>query len=59
MVDMSEYKNKKVKIDLDNGFYYSGLVLTLGEDYISIRDKNDKLVFVNIKNIVSIREVGE
>ena len=46
-----------MKIDLDNGQYYAGLVLSSGEDYIKIRDKNDKLVFVNLKNVISIREV--
>jgi len=57
-MEVKEYEGKKVKIDLDNGQYYAGLVLSSGEDYIKIRDKNDKLVFVNLKNVISIREVS-
>jgi len=57
-MEVSEYDGKRVKVDLTNGQYYSGLVLSAGEDYIKIRDKNDKLVFINLKNVISIREVG-
>jgi len=58
-MEVNEYIGKKVKIDLINGQYYSGLVLSAGEDYIKIRDKNEKLVFIVLKNIISIREVSE
>ena len=58
-MEVNEYVEKKVKIDLNNGQYYSGLVLSSGENYIKIRDKNDKLVFINLINVVSIRETGE
>jgi len=57
-MEVDEYIGKKVKIDLVNGQYYAGLVLSSGEDYIKIRDKNEKLVFIILKNIISIREVG-
>jgi len=57
-MEVNEYINKKVKVDLTNGQYYSGLVLSASEDYIKIRDKNDKLVFINLKNVISIREVS-
>jgi len=55
---MDEWINKRVKIDLDNNQYYKGLVLSVGEDYISIRDINDKLVYISLKNIRSIKEVS-
>ena len=55
-MEVSEYINKKVKVDLNNGQYFSGLVLSAGEDYIKIRDKNDRLVFINLKEVISIRE---
>ena len=55
---MDEYINKEVKIDLDNGMYYRGKVLSVGNDYISIRDIRDKLVYINLKNVVSIKGVG-
>lgn len=54
---MDEYKGKEVKIDLDNKMYYRGIVLSTGTDYISIRDINGKLVYINLKNVVSIKEV--
>ena len=57
-MEVSEYINKKVKVDLNNGQYFSGLVLSAGEDYIKIRDKNDSLVFINLQNVISIREVS-
>lgn len=57
-MEVSECVNKKVKIDLDSKIYYSGLVLSVGEDYIKIRDKRDEIVFISLKNIVSIREVS-
>ena len=58
-MEVNEYLNKKVKVGLINGYYYEGLVLSAGEDYIKLRDKFDKLVFVNLKNVISIVEVGE
>lgn len=57
-MEVGEYVGKRVVVDLNNGFFYTGIVLSAGEDYIKIRDKNDKLVFINLTNVVSIREVG-
>jgi len=57
-MEVNEYVGKKVKVDLTNGQYYAGWVLSSGEDYIKIRDKNDKLVFIVLKNVISIREVS-
>jgi hypothetical protein len=56
---MDEYIGKEVKIDLDNKMYYRGKVLSAGIDYISIRDINDKLVYINLKNVISIKEVSK
>jgi len=58
-MEVNEYVGKKVKIDLINSQYYSGIVLSAGDDYIKIRDKNEKLVFIVLKNVISIREAGE
>jgi len=55
---MDEYVGKEVKISLDNKMYYRGIVLSVGTDYISIRDIRDKLVYINLKNVVSIKEMG-
>jgi len=57
-MEVSEYVGKTIKVDLDNGWYYRGLVLSCGEDFIKIRDLNDKLVFISLKNVVSIKEVN-
>lgn len=56
---VSEYVGKEVKVDLDNGLYYKGLVLSFGEDFLTMRDKNNKLVYISLKNVVSIREVSK
>lgn len=56
-MELSEYDGKRVKIELRNGFYYKGLVLSSGEDYIKIRDKEDKMIFIRVDNIVFIKEV--
>ena len=56
-MELNEYIGKKVKIDLTNGQYYAGFVLSSGDDYVKIRDKNDKLVFLRLDNVISIREV--
>lgn len=56
---MDEYVGKEVKIDLDNKMYYRGIVLSVGEDYIKLRDIKDKLIFINLKNVVSMREVSK
>jgi len=58
-MEVNEYINKKVKVDLDNGYYYKGLVLSFGDEFISIRDFNDKLVYINLKNVISIKEVDQ
>ena len=39
--------------------YYRGYVISVGTEYIKIRDIHDKIVFINIKNIVSLKEVYE
>jgi small nuclear ribonucleoprotein (snRNP)-like protein len=57
-MEVNEYVGKKVKIDLVNGQYYSGKILSAGEDYVKIRDKNDNMVFVNLSHVISIKEVG-
>jgi sRNA-binding regulator protein Hfq len=55
---VSEFVNKVVKIDLDNGFYFKGRVKSFGDDYVVIVDINDKLVYITRKNITNLREVG-
>lgn len=56
-MDVSKYVGKFVKVDLSNGFYYSGEVLGFDEKFISLKDKNGKLVDISIEYITFIREV--
>ena len=55
---MDDWKNKKVKVILESGFYYRGLVVNQDEQYIYIKqDVNGREVGININFIVSIEEV--
>jgi len=58
-MEVSSYLGKRVKVDLENGFYYSGLVINVDSDSITIKDKTGKNVSIQIKIITFIREVGE
>jgi len=58
-MELIKYVSKYVKVDLKNGFYYSGLVLGINDGFISLKDKNGKLVDVSIDAISFIREVDE
>ena len=51
--------NMRVRINLDNNQYFRGLVLSEGEDYITIRDINDKTVYIRKEHIISMKEEGE
>ena len=57
-MDVSKYVGLYVKVDLSNGFYYSGKVTGVDEKFISLMDKNGKLVDISIEYITFIREVG-
>ena len=50
---------KKVKVSLKNGRYYKGLVLSQGDDFLTIRDLRDNIVHVRLDFISEIEEVGE
>ena len=55
----NDWINKRVKISLQNGFYYKGLVISEGDSYIKIRDIRDNLVFINFDAVISIEEVAK
>jgi len=56
-MEVGNYLGKYVKVDLENGFYYSGLVTNVDEDSLTIKDKTGKNVTILIKIITFIREV--
>ena len=58
-MEVSMYLNKYVKVDLENGFYYSGLVTNVDSDSITIEDKGGLNVSIQIKFITFIREVSK
>ena len=47
------------KIILDNGMHYTGLVLSVGDELIKIRDKYNNIVFIVINKISSIQEFND
>ena len=57
-MDLSVYKNRCVKIDTSNGYYYRGVVLSVDEDSVTFNDKNNKLITLKIVDIVNVREVS-
>ena len=55
----NEWLNKVVKVSLKNGFYFKGVVLTEGENYIIIRDLKNNKVHINFDSVVFIEEVNK
>lgn len=55
---LNECVGKRVKIVLRNGYYYSCLILSVGDEYVKIRDKNDTITFIVLEEI-NILEVKE
>lgn len=61
MNDNNDYKNligRQVKIVVTNGWYYKGVILSVGKDYLRLRDFNDKTCMINL-NAISMLEVHE
>ena len=58
-MDMSEWVGEKVKVSLSNNkFYYKGTVLSVGEDFIKVRDFKDTIVLISIDKISIIEGWG-
>lgn len=56
-MDLSKYgAGSKVRVDLTNGFYYRGLVISSRRDSITIIDKKGKLVTLSEDSILFLRE---
>jgi len=51
------YVGKWVKIDISNGYYFSGKIIDSDENSITLRDKNNRLVTLKIDDILNVREV--
>lgn len=57
-MDLSKYKNKYVRIDLANGYFYEGYVLNCDENSLELKDKKGNLVSIKESVISFIREVN-
>jgi len=56
-MELEKYVNKRVKVDLSNGFYYEGVVLSCDDNSICIKDKFGKTVDISSNIIIFIKEV--
>jgi ASC-1-like (ASCH) protein len=57
MTDYKELINKRVKIYLKKeNIIFSGRVLSVGDTYLKIYDKFEKMVYIPLDNISSIEE---
>jgi len=56
-MNLVKYVDRYVRIDLTNGFYYQGLVLSVDGDSLELKDKNGNLVTVSATMVNFIREV--
>jgi len=56
-MELRKYIRKYVKVDILNGFYYEGEVISADDDSISLIDKFGKQIDIAINQIAFIREV--
>ena len=55
-LNLDDFLNKYCKIILSNQMHYTGFVLSVGNDYVKIKDKYGAEVFIVIEQICSIQE---
>jgi len=58
-MELDKYIDRKIKIILKNNFTYVGKVLSSGEDFVKIKDKYQKIVFISINEIKVVEEVND
>lgn len=58
-MELINYVGLKVKIILNNNYYFIGKVLSADDASLDLKDIKDKLVSVSKESICSIQEVGE
>lgn len=57
-MELSVYVNRRVKVDISNGYYYSGQVLSVDSEFLTLEDFKGRLVTLSISDIKNIREVS-
>lgn len=54
-MDINEWSGKKVRVSLKSGLYYKGLVLSIGDEFMKMRDFRDKIIFIRVDQITIIQ----
>lgn len=57
--DFVVYLSKKVRLTLSNNYNFTGVVLEVSDDYLTIRDKFGGIVTVKLADIFFIIEVRQ
>lgn len=55
--DLKEFKEKKLRITTSKGYIYTGIIISVGEDYIRFLDKYHQTHFIAPDHIAQITEV--
>lgn len=55
--EAEQYVGRKIKLILRNNFHYSGKILSVSEDTLSIMDKFNHHVSINLNDIMIFEEV--
>ena len=58
-MELKDYINCSVHIELHNGFFYIGRVLSADDDFIEIFDRTNKKVSISKQSIASLKEVDK
>jgi len=56
-MELDKYVNKKVKVELVNGYFYEGIVISADNDSIELKDKFGKNVSLTKQAILFIKEL--
>ena len=56
--NFKELVGKKVFIQVRDNWHYTGTILCVGDEWVKMRDKFDKIVMIEISEIKFVREEG-
>jgi ribosome maturation factor RimP len=56
-MELSKYVGKKIKVDLNNKYFYEGIVKSADNNSITLIDRNNKIVEIKEDIISFIREL--
>jgi len=56
-MELDKYVGLKVKIDLTNGFYYEGIVISVDNNSLRLKDKFGKNIDISESAISFLREL--